>query len=730
VNRGLPPDHERDDPLATLSPHARSEARLQLALSAGGLGVWEWDPTRDEIDWDHSMETLFGVAPGDGPCDLAAYFTLVHPDDRDEVLETVQLALATGEDFSVVHRVVHPDGTMRWLHSRGHPISNGDQILSVIGVTRDITTQRDAEVERERLLAEESAARAEADAERARLEFIIEAKNAMSQSLDLNDRLRELVRIAVPRFADGSAVHLVGEGGEVRLHALAHRDPSQVEIVRDLFDRYPVRLSQQFGIGTVIREGRSGWLPHVSDEMLEGAARSETHLEVLRRLDVTSAVAVPLIGPDGAFGAVTFITTGGRRMREDDLVLVEQVCSRVAILLRNAQLFESREAERLANRYQAALLTSVLEASVDGVLAVGPDGEVLTHNQRFLDLWELDPDLIAEGDDALLASAEQRVADPAGFIAGVKRAYEEKPLRLRDQVALASGRVLDRHGTLLTGPDGEYLGYLWSFRDVTLERAQSEAIAEAGRRSAMLARTLQQSLLPPRLPRIPGIDLAARYHPAFEGLDIGGDFYDVFTVGDDWILVIGDVCGKGAEAAAVTALARYSIRASASHDSTPASILTELNSVMLADTGVTEGVPRFATVCCIRLRLDRDTVHADVACGGHHPPFVLRAGGQVESAGLPGTLLGVFDEVVVRPTSVDLGPGDAVVLLTDGVLEARDQHGVQLDPEGVERVLVDSAGSGAQALCSQIATAALTIQDGVARDDIAVLVARVQATGT
>jgi PAS domain S-box-containing protein len=726
VDLGASSDRTADEPIAVLSHQERSEARLQLALAAGGLGVWEWDRTSNEIVWDRTMERLFGLEPGGAPADLESYLELVHPDDRDELWATVSEALQTGDDYTAVHRVLWLDGSVHWLQARGHPVSNGEAILGIIGVSGDITAQRHAEVERERLLAEESAARAEAEAERARLEFIIQAKYALSQSLDLDDRLREFIRLAVPRFADGSAVHLVDESGEVHLHALEHRDPTQIELVRDLFERYPVRMAQTFGIGAVIRSGQSGWLPHVTDEMLEGAARSDTHLAMLRRLEITSALAVPLIGPDGPFGAVTFITTGGRRMREDDLVLVEQVCTRVAILLRNAQLIDAIDAERLAHRYQAALLTSVLEASVDGVLAVGPHGEVLTYNQRFLELWDFDAALAEQGDDALLAEAEKRVADREGFVAEVKWAYDERPARMHDQVQLASGRVLDRHGTCLTDPDGEYLGFLWSFRDVTLERAQAEAIAEAGRRSATLARTLQQSLLPPRLPQIIGIDLAARYHAAFEGLDIGGDFYDVFSVGGDWILVVGDVCGKGAEAAAVTALARYTIRATASHDSDPASILSELNSVMLSDTTVTEGVPRFATVCCIRLRLDEDAVYADVSCGGHQPPFLLRDDGTVTTAGNSGTLLGVFDDLDLSSTTVSLDPGDSVVLLTDGVLEARDPDGKQFDVDGVEQVLAAAAGSGARNLCRVLESAALAVQDGLARDDIAILVARVQ----
>ncbi|MFP4511472.1 MAG: SpoIIE family protein phosphatase [Acidimicrobiales bacterium] len=726
------PDHGPGDQAVNREAGDTTAERLRLALLAGGLGVWEWDRRTDTVEWDEALEEIFGLAPGEGPTDFDSYLALLHPEDVEVVGATVAEAIDTGTDFTVEHRVVCPDGETKWVQGRGHPIVEDGEVVGLVGVTGDVTERHEAEAERTRLLAEESAARADAEGERARLRFLIEAKAALSEHLGLEDQLDELARLSIPRFADGSAVHLLDEAGEPELVSLHHRDPQQVEVIRQLFDRYPVRLDNTVGIGAVIREGRSGWLPEATEEMLARAAESEHHLQLLRRLDLTAGLVVPLVGPDGTFGAITFITTGGRRLAEDDLDLVEQLCSRVAVLVRNAQLLESRELERAAHRYQAALLQSMFEASVDGVLAVGTHGEVLAYNQRFLHLWDLDEDLVDRGDDALLAEAEQRVADREGFVASVKAAYEDRPDRMHDEVELANGRILDRHGTCLTGPDGEYLGFLWNFRDVTLERAQAAAVAEAGKRSAMLARTLQQSLLPPRLPRIPGIDLAARYHPAFEGLDIGGDFYDVFTVGDDWILVIGDVCGKGAEAASLTALARYTIRATSSHDSNPTSILTELNSVMLADADSTSGVPRFATVGCIRLRDDPSpdaepgTILADVACGGHPPPLLVRHDRTIEDAGQPGTLLGVFAEVQVTTVTNTLHAGDALVCVTDGVLEARDAEGNQFEVDGMQQVLGPLAGRSAGRMCAELEAAALEVQDGVAHDDIAILVARVE----
>ena len=182
-----------------------------------------------------------------------------------------------------------------------------------------------------------------------------------------------------------------------------------------------------------------------------------------------------------------------------------------------------------------------------------------------------------------------------------------------------------------------------------------------------VATTLQRSLLPPDLPRIPGAQLAARYLASGDGIEIGGDFYDCFaTSGDDWALVIGDVCGKGAEAAAITALARYTLRAAVLHSRRPAQVLAELNEALLR-----QGLDyRFCTVLYASVTPRPDGCDVVLATGGHPLPLILRADGEVEEAGVPGTLLGIVREPEISEERVALGRGDALVLYTDGVVEA------------------------------------------------------------
>jgi serine phosphatase RsbU (regulator of sigma subunit) len=232
-----------------------------------------------------------------------------------------------------------------------------------------------------------------------------------------------------------------------------------------------------------------------------------------------------------------------------------------------------------------------------------------------------------------------------------------------------------------------------------------------------IARTLQQSLLPRELPKVPGVELAARYLAAGEGNEVGGDFYDCFaTGGGDWALVIGDVCGKGAEAAALTALARYTLRAAAHQTGRPRAVLGQLNEALLRD----RLDYRFCTVLYASLSPRADRVTACVAAAGHPLPLVLRASGEVETVGSPGSLLGIVDTPELNEEQVELAPGDALILYTDGVTEADRSAG----PERLAAFLAGCAGADAAAIAAAVERDALAAHRGPARDDVAIVVVR------
>jgi PAS domain S-box-containing protein len=266
--------------------------------------------------------------------------------------------------------------------------------------------------------------------------------------------------------------------------------------------------------------------------------------------------------------------------------------------------------------------------------------------------------------------------------------------------------------------------HLSLFEDVARRGALAIDNARLYEERAQVARTLQRSLLPPVLPQVPGIELAARYLAAGEGNEVGGDFYDCFpTGGGDWALVIGDVCGKGAEAAAVTALARYTVRASATlHSDRPQVVLEDLNEAIRREAGDS----RFCTVLYIALSPRADGVKACVAAGGHPLPLLMRADGKVETAGRPGTLLGILPDPEIHSTEIFLGAGDTLVLYTDGVTEVSpldDRFG----PEVLADFVADCAGCAAPVIARRIEEQVLEIGGGSARDDVAVVVLRVAA---
>ena len=232
-----------------------------------------------------------------------------------------------------------------------------------------------------------------------------------------------------------------------------------------------------------------------------------------------------------------------------------------------------------------------------------------------------------------------------------------------------------------------------------------------------IAHTLQVRLLPDRLPEIPGVVLAARYRAAGELNEVGGDFYDVFPRSEsEWALVVGDVSGKGAEAAAITALARYSLRTAAMEEGAPSEALRRLNQAMLGD-----GTSQFATVVLAYISAAADGgLDVRVALGGHPPPLVLRADGGIETPGSYGLLLGMLEDPALHDRSLALHRGDAMLLYTDGVTEAgsRDRP---LGEHGLRDLVSRLREREPEQIVDAVEQAVVAAQTGEPRDDIALL---------
>jgi serine phosphatase RsbU (regulator of sigma subunit) len=236
-----------------------------------------------------------------------------------------------------------------------------------------------------------------------------------------------------------------------------------------------------------------------------------------------------------------------------------------------------------------------------------------------------------------------------------------------------------------------------------------------------IASVLQHSLLPRSLPEIKGFEASSRFLAAGEASEVGGDFYDVFRSGSgSWTAVIGDVCGKGPEAASLTALARYTVRTASSPESSPSEVLRTLHESISSERADF----RFCTAALARIQAPSNgdgAAHLTVALGGHPLPLILRKDGRVDPVGQPGTLLGVLPSPVLADADATLAIGDSLILYTDGVLDVR-QRGARGDPEWLAREIAEAAGKSADEIAETLARAAIRRQGGEPRDDIAILV--------
>jgi len=415
-------------------------------------------------------------------------------------------------------------------------------------------------------------------------------------------------------------------------------------------------------------------------------------------------------------------------------------------------LSPSREAERLAavHRYDVldtpadgtfdritALAASVFDVPIAIVTVVDED-RIRFHSAHGVAVTDVprEPGLCASAilrdepyvlDDATV----DPVARHNSLVAGEPRLrfYAAAPLTTSDGLNLGTLCIADHEPRSITPAQVEVLSQLAALVVDGLElRLSARAFvawesdlrrsAEHGQRSAEeLAVALQRALLPPALPVIPGVDVAARYRP-MGSADIGGDFYDVFPLRRNvWGVAVGDVCGKGPEAAAITTAARYALRAAAIDHAEPRRVLDLVNEALLLDDG-DDGM-RFCTVAFGRLRASQGSFRLTVSCGGHPLPLLRRRDGTVEAVAVPGTAVGLVEEARFADRRARLEPGDAVLFFTDGLTELR-VGGELFGTDRVVRALADAPPGDAAGLLDAV-EAAVAASGGRQADDIAML---------
>ena len=454
----------------------------------------------------------------------------------------------------VIRDVNRETGVERWSLLKAAPILDEDgRVEATIMVTEDVSVQKRAEQ---------------------RAAFLASANEVLSSSLDYEQTLQNVAELAVPQIVDWCAVDLMDPDGDRQPVAVAHVDPARLALAEELRRYEPRTLDPEQGLGLVFRTGEPILVSEVTDEMLERSAVDDRHLELLRALEMRSALIVPMKLGTRTLGAMTLVSAeSGRVLDTSDVDLASQVAARAAVAIENARLYTER------NR---------------------------------------------------------------------------------------------------------------------------------------IARTLSRSLLPEELEQLPGYELASAYLPAGEGSEVSGDFYDAWQVENAWFITIGDVTGKGVEAAALTGFVRHTMRAVSEFLSSPAEILTRLDAALKKQRALSP-----CTALCLRVEQDR----ALLAVGGHPLPLYIEDSG-VRQMGEYGPLLGAIADASWQDTVVTLEPGATLVLYTDGVTDAVGPGGERLGLTRLHQTLEACPGVTAAAVVEKVVATLEEFRVGPYADDAAMLTLR------
>ena len=381
-----------------------------------------------------------------------------------------------------------------------------------------------------------------------------------------------------------------------------------------------------------------------------------------------------------------------------------EVEDRAAELTRSRAVLAESEARKAA----------ILSASLDAIVTVAADGRIVEFNATAERMFGY------PAADAVGAPMSELIVPPA-----LRAAHHEG---MRRHLETGESRILGRRVEIdALRADGTEFPVELAVTRIDVEgppmfTAHVRDLTDVRRVEAELrelADTLQAGLLPPREPAVPGVDVATYYRAGGAGMRVGGDFYDVFKLGEDeWGVIIGDVCGKGARAASVTALVRYTARAAAAHSGLPADVMNEINAA-LADGP--DADDRYCSAVYARLRVAPGRVDVQSCCGGHPSPIVVRADGGIDLvAPAGGQLVGLFPDYEAACGEFVLDAGDVVVLYTDGVTEARAATGELFGQDRLAELLRQSAGASARELVASVTTALREWTD-TPDDDIAII---------
>ena len=303
-----------------------SEARLDLALDVGGMGVWQADLKCLEVVWWPGMASIHGLVAGTHPLPMRECPDVVHPDDRDEVVRVLRDAVANRSDASAEYRVIWPDGSVHWLEGRAKPMLDAQgEPCAMVGVCVDVTQRKRVE---------------------SNLKFLADSSAELVRLGEYQGVLDKVAHLAVPHFADWCMVDLLTESGSLERVAVAHVDPAKEHLVRQVRGRFspdPGR-TMEGGPWHILRTGQTERV-EVSDELLERFVPDAPYRDVLRTLGLRSYLGVPLATRGRTVGVITFVTAESKRVfSAGDETMAQDLARRAAVAIENARLLRAMRA--------------------------------------------------------------------------------------------------------------------------------------------------------------------------------------------------------------------------------------------------------------------------------------------------------------------------------------------------------------------------------------------------
>lgn len=671
----------------------QSEKRLNRSQQIAHLGSWELDLQTNHLIWSDEVYNIFGLQPQEFEATYEAFLDAVHPDDREAVNSAYLTSIQDELDYyEIEHRIIKkPHGEVRVVHERCEHLRNQSrQIIRSSGMVHDITERKQVEG----ALRDSNT----------RLAILSEAANQILTAED-------------PQKVVQSICHLIMEHLDCHVFFNYLIDEKKACLHLNACEGIPEDLKKQIewlDYGTAVCGCAARDKCRIVTENIFETPDPRT--KFVKSFGIQAYACHPLIGHDGSvIGTLSFGTRSRTSFNEDDITLMKTITDQVATAIERVKLHA--ESDR-----RAAEMESFVSSLADGVSKIDLKGSIQWMNATGREILHIQPE---ESLSDWLSGYESLTLEgkplPPEEEVGFRALNGEHVSDFRYKVVTPCGDIiiLSISASPVYDNQGRIIGATSTFRD------QSERVGFEIEKQRILDRelhiseVLQHAILPPSVPsHLMGYEIAVKYLPALNEAEIGGDFYDVFDLGDNrFAVLIGDVVGKGLKAAMRVAAARHAIRSYAYLDPRPSRVLTLANNALCKDTSdESQLLTLFYAV------IDPGIGGLSYSSAGHVPPVICSKNGtcdELESDGIP---LGVFPGFEYEQTSHRLEPGDLLVMVTDGITEARADKSNYFGQEKLLEHVRRNRQKSPDEIASSIVEVAINYAGGYLHDDAAVVV--------